>query len=99
MLDERNEFLFTHEANTQAVKRFEWDRGLLGTVCVNGKAIRIDSCTTDPRFNALVDSYIEALTMKGMIIVPIIDMTSHKPYGIVYLIRRVCGIQQERWHI
>lgn len=81
MLDERNEFLFTHEANTQAVKRFEWDKGLIGTVCVSGKAINIENCISDPRFNTLVDSYIEALQLKSILVVPIIDLNSHKPYG------------------
>ena len=83
ILDDRNDFLFTHLDSLPTMKRFSWDNGLIGNVCLSGKPIIIENAASDQRFNGQFDSYIEAYTITSLLIVPILDINSNKPYGTI----------------
>lgn len=85
-MDDRNDFLFTHIDSLPTVKRFPWDNGLIGSSRLSGKTILIDDAVTDQRFDGQVDSYIEAYTIKSLLIVPILDIMTNKPYGNLALL-------------
>lgn len=84
ILDDRSDFLFTHTDSLPTVKRYSWDNGLIGNVCLSGKSITIDDAVNDHRFDGQVDSYIEAYSIGTMLVVPILDINTNKPYGKIY---------------